>query len=426
MFTRKSLRLVVFIIVITALSWGSTLGTAGEIASTEATTNDLDPVLGRPFNISSGSIDETNPAVAYNSQEKEFLVVWENVRTVDNDIYAQRISDQGEFLSWFFVDHGENPAVAYNPKNNTYLIVYQKDVGGEYDINASRVDRTGSIQQLMVAHNINQSEANPSVAYNTHPGHDEFLVVWDTTELTTPWVEAQRVAGTKEGGPGGNDFLGSRIVVANSNDDEYQPDVAYNLNMNEYLVVYSRRVGVEWDVYGRRITGNGVPLTVTPIAAYSNHQDSPSAAANRLDTDTPYLVVFTDYYMDTYGDVRGYFVNQQGQPIAPIDISYMSWTENTPAIAHSEAWNSYFVAWYSGFIGTNIGGKRLYDNGLLDPVVNISDHSSISCTAQTPEIAVGNTSALVVWSDDCGTAGGFDILGRLLGYQQQLPLIIRR
>lgn len=431
MFTKKSFRLVLFIIVIACALWWSSQGTAREILSPEATLYDLDPVLGRPINISTEDIHEEYPAVAYNSRDKEFLVVWTNFRPGGNDIYAQRYSEQGLFLSWFYIDYGENPAIAYNPKANTYLVVYQKDVGGEYDINASRVDKTGTTQQFSVAHNINQSEANPAVAYNTHPNHDEFIVVWDNIELTTPRVEAQQVAGTVGGGDGGGETIGGRIQVANTADDEYEPDVAYNLNMNEYLVVFTRVTGTERNIYGRRITGSGVPLAETPVITYVKDQHSPSVAAYRLNKDTPYLVVYTDLYHDLHGDIRGMFLQPNGNTLmSPLNISIEPDTEEIqPSIAHSEAWGGYVVTWtQDSMTGLEIYGMRVDDSGVTETKFNISRYGNIffGCYKGKPGIAVGNTGSLVVWEEYCSLVGYYNIRGRLLGYQQILPLVIRR
>lgn len=70
---------------------------------------------------------------------------------------------------------------------------------------------------------------------------------------------------------------------------------------------------------------------------------------------------------------------------------------------------------------------RMSDAGLTQPEFDISSAGTLPmvCDRATSGIAVGEVSALAVWSDDCGSAGGLDILGRLLGYRVYLPLIYR-
>src|SRR6266542_6659011 len=94
------------------------------------------------------------PAVAYNSRNNEYLVVWSGDDVTDNEfeIFAQRInaatgaqiggkiriSDMGPDGNTSF--GGFYPAVAYNSVNNEYLVVWHGNdntaplVNGEYEI----------------------------------------------------------------------------------------------------------------------------------------------------------------------------------------------------------------------------------------------------------------------------------------------------
>lgn len=431
MLTKKSLRTILFTFAVISAFWWSQNGAARYINGPGLSLTNSDPVIGSPFNISTGSIDEAWPAVAYNPVDREYLVVWSNLRAT-NDIYAQRISEQGKLLSWFYVANGEVPAVAYNEKNNTYLVVYYKYVGNDFDVYARRINFAGPTSpEFPVAFNLSENEILPSVAYNMHPSHDEFLIVWQnnvTQPSITKNIEAQRVAGTAGGGNGGGDTIGGRIPVAVSSDINYEPDVTYNLNMNEYMTVYTR-IGSSLDVYGRRITGGGVLLAETPIDTSGNDQHNPTVAAYHLNTANPYLVVFTDTWNDAAGDVRGYLVDQQGQPVLLINIATtQGQREYEPAIDQSKAWGGYMVTWTQGPISDlDIFGMRVSEIGVTHPEFDISHNGTVpmACDRAASDIGLGNTATLAVWSDDCGSAGGLDILGRMLGYRVNLPLTIR-
>lgn len=431
MLTKKSIRIILFTFAVVAAFWLFQSGAARYIHGPGLSLTSSDPVIGSPFNISTSSIDEAWPTVAYNPVDREFLVVWSNLRNT-NDIYAQRISEQGELLSWFYVADGEVPVVAYNPKNNTYLVVYYKYVSSDYDVYARRVDFTGPTSpEFHVAFNLGENEIIPSVAYNTHPSHDEFLIVWETN-VTQPSVtkniEAQRVAGTAGGGDGGGETIGGRFPIAVSSDINYDPDVTYNLNKNEYMAVYTRS-GSSLDVYARRITGGGVLLAETSIDTSGGDQYNPAVAAYRLSTANPYLVVFSDTWNDAAGDVRGYLVNQQGQPVTLINIATtQGQREFEPAIAQSEAWGGFMVTWTEGGIGdSDIFGMRVSETGFTHPEFDISTNGTVpmACDRAASDIGLGNAASLAVWMDDCGSAGGLDILGRMLGYRVNLPLAIR-
>jgi hypothetical protein len=98
------------------------------------------------------------------------------------------------------------------------------------------------------------------------------------------------------------EIKGGRIPISMTSDSHQEPDVAYNLNMNEYFVVYNRpsTVGGDVNVYGRRITWDGAYLSEIPIDTSGNDQFDPAVAAYRLNRTTPYLVVFSDQWNNAF------------------------------------------------------------------------------------------------------------------------------
>ncbi|MEZ4556352.1 MAG: hypothetical protein R2854_07880, partial [Caldilineaceae bacterium] len=87
-----------------------------------------DTHLGGEIVVSALDNDQLWPAVAYNPQHREYLVVWQNNWSGNRDIYAQRVDAQGDLLSWFAVTTGTHdraqPAVAYDPVNQRYLVTW--------------------------------------------------------------------------------------------------------------------------------------------------------------------------------------------------------------------------------------------------------------------------------------------------------------
>jgi hypothetical protein len=405
------------------------------------------PVTGTSFPVSMLSIDEGPPAVAYNSQDQEFLVVWHNNRpSADDDIYAQRVSLDGRLLSWFSVTSGApaseraNPAVAYNPKQNDYLVVYEdyNETYGVWDVRARRVDYTGPQgNEFFIKAYTSYDEMEPSVAYNTHPSHDEFLVVLTRSTQIVPLdfdIQGQLVAGTAGGGTGGAELIGGPIDIAVEtgvawNED---PDVAYNLNRNEYLVVYSRDTsfGVDStapDVYGTRLTAAGLVLTTAAIDSTGMAQIEPAVAAYRLDASYPYMVVYTDLG-DPVGSVYGRRVDGDGAPATEflfVATGYGT-PETSPDIESSEGLGGYTIVWAQEAADWNIHGRRAYSSGAMEPPFDISwiPPAIIGCNETAPAVAGGAPLGLAVWNDDCWSAS-VDIAGRLLGHRLWLPLILR-
>ncbi len=279
----------------------------GAALTTAAYPVTIDPEVGTDdFRISAmdddadAAFDAFNAAVAYNSTNNEYLVVWygdlDDGTLVDEEfeIYGQRIdastgtavgnddfriSDMGTDGSTSFAAF--NPAVAYNSTNNEYLVVWEGDdsatngfeIYGQRiygDLNDGDEVGTNDFQISDMGPNLSNSEdaAEADVAYNST--ENEYLVVWhgDDTDnglaANEQEVFGQRIYGDRTDGDevGTNDF---RISDAGGlNDATYNTvssHIAYNSADNEYLVVWMADDNVgglvdeELEVFGQRLDG---------------------------------------------------------------------------------------------------------------------------------------------------------------------------
>jgi hypothetical protein len=213
------------------------------------------------FAIAQGVDSQMSPAIAYNSRDDEFLVVYENWWAGGlRDIAAQRIkAGNGALLSWRNIATGSGqwryaPSVAYNATRNEYLITYSYSHnatlgnGDIYGKVASANLGTLSSEMPIVADGYDQQNSAVAAA------KDEYLVVWeDGTSGTNDYdIYARRISG-------GGTLLGSAggfaIAAATANRRE-TPDVAFGSGCG-YLVSWSYREGGSpgWpptlqDVYG--------------------------------------------------------------------------------------------------------------------------------------------------------------------------------
>ncbi len=251
------------------------------------------------------SFDARKPAVVYNTQVNEFLVVWQGVEvgaetTPQGDeaqeIFARRIAADGSLLdpqgnaatpTTGFLrvsqmgaadDNGNydafQPAVAWDPVGNSYLVVWHGDddaaglVNGEYEIfgqrlgyNNGMLEKTGNQFQISDVSGANGNSVNDAVSaavvYNET--ENEWLVIWQAIEGTTegPAIYGQRLSsdGTETGE---NDFLISD--AADPQNEARYPAVSWNTGENEYLVVWCGEGGTvpgEYEIFGQRLNKNG-------------------------------------------------------------------------------------------------------------------------------------------------------------------------
>lgn len=266
-------------------------------------------VLGGDFRISHMGPDGVTsfrarrPAVAYNSADNEYMVVWIGdddaglLVVGEDEIFGRRVGADGTLLG---ADHfrisdlgpegdsdydADDPAIAYNPTTNEYLVVWTGDtdagalVDNEDEVFGQRINAAGGI---VGANDFRISDMGPdgnatydaiaaAVAYNS--AADEYLVVWYGDDNTAPLVDeelelfGQRINAATGAALGTNDF---RITHAGPDGDAdyrvFSPSLAYNPDRNEYLVVWyglddaAGLAADEDEIFGRRLDATGVPI----------------------------------------------------------------------------------------------------------------------------------------------------------------------
>jgi hypothetical protein len=382
----------------------------------------VDPALAEPFPIADESPNQERfPAVAQDTRRSRFLVVYQD----DGGLQAVCLSSQGTRLRSYSVSSGgDYPDVAYNHGHDQYLIVWQ-EIGR---IRGARLAGDCPPGGLSPAFDISAdrpgNEGRPAVAYNHNPSFLDYLVVWmDIDNFVGVW--ARRVSAT-DLAPSSFEVAGGTATSSNSD-----PDVAYNLNHNEYLVVYVHDPGGldNKDIYGRRVynaNGGGL-LEEHVIDSSAKDQRVPAVAAYRLNYTNPYVVVFQDYWNDLPGDVRGYLCNVDGEPVNLLNIATVGGRqEMMPAIASAEPLG-YTVVWQQTGDGFDIFGRRVSPVGALQPTFEVSLGSRLLPPGHDeamPAVAGGSPAALVVWHE-AAPGQDLNVFGRFLGYRVYLPLTLR-
>jgi hypothetical protein len=230
------------------------------------------------------------PAIAYNSFSNEYLVVWSGDDQTDGEfeIFGQRIaadgteigadfrvSDMGPDGSTFYDAYA--PDVAHNGMSNQYLVVWEGDddvlsSNDEFEIFGQCIDgSTGSEigdNDFLVSGSGGSSlffdDLTPAVAWNS--GWGRFLVTWSGTWAGGPGSQYFQVEGQAFEPPHpltscavalGTEF---DISDASLGHDAFSPDVVYNQDADEYLVVWqgentSLLPNDGFEVFGQRLHG---------------------------------------------------------------------------------------------------------------------------------------------------------------------------
>lgn len=208
-----------------------------------------------------------NPAVACSPEHDAYLIAYqvESIST-GTDIWARRVAWDGSWMSGEFpirieADDQHDPAVAYNSQGDEYLVVYQnsRGEGGLYDIAAQRV--RGSDGVLEGWRNIatappeapDEKRSDPDVAYNF--ARNEYLITY--TYQPTSYTDPGDVYGKVVSAALGD--LGDEIRICDTPVSQEWHAVA--AGPDEYLVTWTNRFtgDAKDDIYARRVRGDGMP-----------------------------------------------------------------------------------------------------------------------------------------------------------------------
>ncbi|MBD3376283.1 T9SS type A sorting domain-containing protein [candidate division KSB1 bacterium] len=233
---------------------------------------------------------ERHPATAYNHEDGVFLVAWDDKVNGLDDIYGQLLDADGTAIGapipiCTAAGPQNHPAVDYNSVENEWMVVWQDGRNENGDIYGMRLKTNGD--KLISQGSLNDSsfvicdqdsnQAHPRIAYNNI--ENTYLVVWH---------DFRNYQELHEGRWGNIDVYGQRLAydatlltpmqmpdsktnypISNEKYyDDVTPDVAYfgknNTEMNEWLVVFSRDEPMYHGgsrIWGVRIKGsNGIPL----------------------------------------------------------------------------------------------------------------------------------------------------------------------
>lgn len=283
------------------------------------------PQPGPFIDIQVDSKENYEPAVAYSADRNEYLVVWQTEQDSSTwDIWARRVRADGivQGPSPFCVATSEGkkrmqPAVAYNPVRDEYLVVYTYEFAGlDDDIMATVVG--GDLSWKSSEYSISSPtdiQWSPEVAYNTQD--DEYLVVWWNV-----WGDGRRDIYAQRLESDGSPFPGGPATIAADATELYSlPDVAYNEARNQYLIAYNyiaSSLSTEGNVRGKVASADLSTLSSERhICDNTDNQGSLAVAAG----PDEYLVTWTDENTTTgYYDIFARRLSGNGgTPVGPAD-----------------------------------------------------------------------------------------------------------
>ncbi len=252
------------------------------------------------------SNDQTSPTLAFDGDH--YMVVWQGERKNTWSIYFARVTKAtGEVSDPIQVDpvryNGASPAVTFGGEN--YLVVWQDFRNGEWDIYAARITPSGGIldpEGILISPRFKDNltgidKWNPVVS----SGPDHFLIVWMVSNDGAIWsLEGKRL-----------EFDGNLVDLIDlqiMNDGINKTFPAVHWDGEAHLLVWEEDPGEGSAISGVSILPAYTPFQMTEAEQISSRapKDTKSASFPKIaQTEGEAVVVWQEVGPDGYWQIHG-------------------------------------------------------------------------------------------------------------------------
>jgi hypothetical protein len=349
--------------------------------------------------ISPATSGQYRPALAYG--DACFLPTWLDYRDGEGDVCGARVTPEGVVLDSAGIDisqaaHGQqSPAIASD--GTDFLVAWQdyRDGSGYGDIYGARVTQQGAVLDpaaFVISHAAN-GQLYPALAFDG----TNYLVVWVDVRGGGGWdIYGARVT------PQGTVLDTAGLVVSQSEFSQCHPVLAFD--GTNYLVVWYdwRPYGTTPRIYGARVTPQGTVLDTAGFAISQSQGDQyrPAVASD----GTNFLVVWTDWRSSS-GNVYGARVTQQGTVLDPVGLNISQAPSGYSSQALCFDGTNFLVVWddhRNEIYGGDIYGARVTPQGaVLDSAGFVITQAANA--QRFPSVAFDGANFLVAWRDRRGS-----------------------
>lgn len=237
--------------------------------------------LGADIQFGSGYLDTETVVPAFSPETNQYLVAWKTTVTGNQQVWGQRLAGPdasptgGNFQISTMTDRADDAIdLAYSATSQRFLVVWHgrsAPVATEFDIWGQLLNTAGAevspefrISDMGPDGDGSFSAEPPSVAWNS--AQNEFLVAWPGDDVLDGEREVYGQRLNADGAEiGENDFRVSHMGTdGDTNFAANRPSVAYNPNVNEFLLTWHGDDGTasspnnHFEIFSQRVSGAGV------------------------------------------------------------------------------------------------------------------------------------------------------------------------
>ena len=350
-------------------------------------------------NDDAGSADQFVPSISMDPAGN-FVVVWYDFRNANWDIYFQRYNDAGTVLGVNTKVNDdsasasqEHPSISTDAAGN-FVIVWDDNRNNNYDIYFQRHTSTGAA--LGVNTKVNDDvdsikQWNPSISMDAA---GNFVIVWmDESDI---YYQRYTSTGTALG-------VNTKVNDDAGNAEQVSPSISMDVAGN-FVIVWHDFRNANWDIYFQRFTSTGTTLGVNTKVNDDASTDFQIYPTISMDVTGNFIVVWQDF-RNVNWDIYFQRFTSTGAPLGAntkVNDDAGSMHQKLPSISMDGAGNIVIV-WQDDRYGqTNhdIFGQRYFSNGNPDGanyriVADGPNNGEIS-----PVVCSDNSSIIFSWQDN--------------------------
>jgi len=370
----------------------------------------VDPLIGSNLRITQGSSSNTERecAVAWNSVDNEYLVVYERLVGSEYDIYGQLVSPTGILLGFPFAIRNQagvaerNPDVAYSPQTNRYCLAVVYGSGSSRDAIQVSLDSDGGYLGAWYVDArrppVGDSQ-DPKVVYQSS---DTFCFAWSDSDNSVP--KNQWILTGRRNSSGSVVGSSAEIIVSSTTGSTplRRPSLCHNTTDNRFYYAWEQ---VDTSVEGRALSGD-IAFYIGPIDVFPTSSRQPAVAYNPVRNE--YLALFAnssllaggDYDLFMHRVLGGTSTGTLAGGIRIIDD--FSNDQGNAAVRFQPGPDEYLVAYDEQFSATD---RDIYALSLWSHAARRGNYITINNASHDsllPALATSQTSLqfIVAWEDN--------------------------
>jgi len=365
-----------------------------------------------------GSADQFIPSIAMDALGN-FVIVWYDSRNANWDIYFQRYNNAGlaQGVNTKVNDDTqdasqEHPSIAMDPTGN-FVIVWDDNRNNNYDIYFQRYTSTGGVLGANTKVNDDVDGAkqwDPSISMDAT---GSFVLVWIDERNVDRDIYCQSYNSI-----GGALGINTKVNDDAGNADQIAPSISLDLTGN-FVIVWHDFRNDDWDIYFQRYNSSGGVISVNTKVNDDAGSNFQMYSAISMDVLGDFVIAWQDF-RNVNWDIYFQRYTSEGTALGAnikVNDDAGNMNQKLPSIALNDV-GDFVIVWQDNRYGqnnTDIMGQRYYSSGNPNGgnyriVADGPNNGEIS-----PVVVADNLSIIFSWQDN-RRSEGWDIYAKIVSW----------